>query len=238
MEGLTMYCKKYRCTMSEVACKLRRDNSLICNDRGVAVYKPGYSDVGCATCQQGKEIAASLEGYFILQEEWERQLQTIEVQIAHPSDNDSVEELHELYIREGDVWVRLEDLENASEAYWDSLNLALEHQLKERANTSHGRLADIYANPLWTPRKHLSLQNSVWYRDEPEYHLERICLHRAAAKDRKEFLSAFGALLDCVVSKGYSGRFPQSYLVIVRSLNKPEHIKEIAELTVLLAVFY
>ena len=62
-----MYCKKYRCTMSEVACKLRRDNSLICNDRGVAVYKPGYSDVGCATCQQGKEVAASIDPAFVKQ---------------------------------------------------------------------------------------------------------------------------------------------------------------------------
>lgn len=46
--------------MSKVACKIRRENALTTDRSGYAVYKAGYSDTGCQTCEQGRKVAKEI----------------------------------------------------------------------------------------------------------------------------------------------------------------------------------
>jgi len=52
-----MYCERYSCNMSELACIARRKNALLEGRHGSHGTMPGRSDTGCRGCVQGEAVA-------------------------------------------------------------------------------------------------------------------------------------------------------------------------------------
>ena len=52
-----MYCERYSCKMSELACIARRKNAMLEGRHGTHETLPGRSDTGCRGCAQGLETA-------------------------------------------------------------------------------------------------------------------------------------------------------------------------------------
>lgn len=54
-----MYCERYYCKMSELACVIRRRNALenAHNWKAGRQNKPGSTDINCRNCEQGRLIA-------------------------------------------------------------------------------------------------------------------------------------------------------------------------------------
>ena len=57
-----MFCKTYRCNMTEAACAIRHTNA-IAGGKGHPThgYKAGSHDTACRTCRQGAQVAKTID---------------------------------------------------------------------------------------------------------------------------------------------------------------------------------
>ncbi len=146
------------------------------------------------------------------------QLQAVEVQLNELPDSTPNSVIQALFMRQGDLMAAMDDLRGASEAYRSSFDLVLLGDVEDKTYIENARrLIRLYQDPRWKPNR-VPQHEQVWSTEEAEYYLSALCDFYLQRKDMTMFLETIGEFLKTLDEHKTYGRFPRTYVVLLRQL--------------------